>query len=575
MTSEEAVAQIKERLPIDQVVGRYVPLKKAGRTLKGLCPFHGEKTPSFTVNVERGIYKCFGCGRGGDIFAFVMEHEGLTFPEALRLLADQAGVQLPEQLGSGAGSGKRKILEINDRLAAFWHRYLLHVKGQDALEYLTGRGLTKATLEQFQIGYAPFGDTTATTLQKAGYSRRDVEDAGDPTKFRDRIVFPICDVTGRTVGFTGRILERKDDPARPGSRGPKYWNTPETPAFTKSKTVYALHLAKRAIQDADYAILAEGQMDVALLHQGGYPQAVASSGTALTREQLQLIGRFSRTIVIAYDGDKAGQEAAEKAIHLCLEEDLAPIVVPLPPGNDPADLITKNPEAWKQVWESRKPAFAWLMDRYATSVDDPAAKRRAAETLIGWLARYQSQTEVDGWFAPLAARLKTAEENVRTAYARLSKREAPAGRIEQLSTAGASQDVLANLIVALLTVSPDALPAIQANLKALPTSPAWLGEHREGLLASKGSAETYFGTLPEEARTKLSLQAEELLQATYPEQELSAGWVVTELHLLLQRLRAQSTEQTKVNLAAAIAQAQATGDHAKVQELLKELTSQL
>lgn len=575
MTTEEAVAQIKERLPVDQVVGRYVPLKRAGRTLKGLCPFHGEKTPSFTVNVERGIYKCFGCGRGGDIFAFVMEHEGLTFPEALRLLADQAGVQLPEQLGSAGGSGKRRILEINDRLAAFWHRYLLHEKGRDALDYLIHRGLTQETLANFSIGYAPFGDTTASTLTKAGYSRRDIEEAGDPTKFRDRIVFPICDVTGRTVGFTGRILERKDDPTRPGTRGPKYWNTPETAAFVKSKTVFALHMAKRAIQDADYAILAEGQMDVVLLHQGGFPQAVASSGTALTAEQLRLIGRFSRTIAIAYDGDGAGQDATEKAIALCLEEDLAPLVVPLPAGKDPADLITKDPASWKSAWEQRQPAFAWLMDRHAVSVDDPAKKRRAAEVLIGWLARYQSQTEVDGWFAPLAARLKTAEENVRSAYARVSKREAPTGRVEQLSPQTANQTTLANLIVALLTVSPEALPAVQANLKALPSAPGWLGEHREGFLHAKGTADTYLETLGEEARTALSLQAEELLHATYPEQELTPGWVVTELHLLVQRLRAQTTEQTKASLAAAIAGAQAAGDHSKVQELLKQLTRQL
>ncbi|MCC2631957.1 MAG: dnaG, partial [Patescibacteria group bacterium] len=338
--------EIKARLPIEQVVGSYIPLKKAGRIYKANCPFHGEKTPSFTVSPDRGIYKCFGCGEGGDIFDFVMKLDGLSFPEALELLAERAGVKLEERKPSSdnshgpamAASGKQRLFQLNAFTAKLWHTLLMqHPKTEMARTYLHERGLQDETIAAFEIGYAPLGNVTSGELRKAGYANQEVAQAGDPSKFQDRIVFPIADITGKVIGFTGRLLELPDDPKNGTNRGPKYWNTPETPLFVKSRALYALHLAKKAIQSEDLVILAEGQMDVTMLHQAGFTHTVASSGTALTKEQIQMLGRFTTNIAFAYDQDKAGIDATKRGVELVLAAELNPFVIVVPHGKDPAD----------------------------------------------------------------------------------------------------------------------------------------------------------------------------------------------------------------------------------------------
>lgn len=577
--------EVKERLPIEQLVGSYVPLKKAGRIYKALCPFHSEKTPSFTVNPDRGIFKCFGCGKGGDIFDFVMEMEGLTFPEALKLLADRAGVVMPEwkpaQGATAPGSvGKARLFEVNELTASLWHTILLsHAKAQPARDYLTGRGLSEESLRAFQIGYAPYGGVTGEALKRKGISPKEWQAAGDPTKFQDRITFPIADLTGKVVGFTGRLLDLRDDPKDSSSRGPKYWNTPETPVFIKSKTVYALHLAKHRMQKEGLAILAEGQMDVVALHQAGYTQAVASSGTALTTEQLKLISRFAPVIAFAYDGDNAGIEATKKGLELALEVGLTPYVIALPKGLDPADCLLKKPQVWEDAYNGRLPFMEWLMRQEVGNVKELTSeqKRAAALTMVQWLGKLINLTELDTWIPFVAARLQTDEKNIRLLYkSQFPNRQAAEQRQERVEQPQANTQNLGDTALAILIAYPEAYPAVrQKLLQSLKLiAPSELTAQFLPLLEQQKEEASMDEVLDKlfqgDARKALDLQVEELLRP-YGDIELTPSWAVTELSLILQRIRHEALAQAKQRLAEEIRHAQTLGDANKVRELFQEL----
>lgn len=573
------VEEIKGKLAIEEVVSAYVPLKKAGRIFKGLCPFHSEKTPSFNVNPERGIYKCFGCGEGGDIFEFVMKMEGLSFPETVRLLGERAGVQVPEwqaQDKTSAGPGKTKLFELNKTVANLWHTILTqHPKADVARTYLQKRGLTPETLERFQIGYAPPGTVTAQTLTSRGFTRAELSAAGDPNKFQDRIVFPIADITGRTVGFTGRLLEIPDDPTHTTNRGPKYWNTPETPLFIKSRTLYALHLAKLAMQEKQLVILAEGQMDVCMLHQFGYTHTVASSGTALTTEQLALLKRFVPAIAFAYDGDKAGREATKRGLELALAAELTPYVIVIPNGKDPAECLQKDPALWERAYSKRLFFMDWILQELLPDgVSGMAAEQRkkVARELLGWLHLLTDPTEKDSWGHKLAAHLQTDRENLRALYNRLfpgnNQPATPAPVVAPVQTKISLQET----ILALLFLYPETAPPLLDQLKALPAASDVFSTTLQPLLAADSSFESALTTLEDAARTQLNLGAEEVLQP-YAEVDLSTAWAITEMSLMLRRLRDESREATKHRIAEAIATAQTLGNTEEVKKLFQELQS--
>jgi DNA primase len=587
MNNQEAKEEIKAQLPVEQVVGGYLPLKKAGRIYKGLCPFHGEKTPSFTVSPDRGIYKCFGCGEGGDIFDFVMKMEGLTFPEALKLLGDKAGIHIEEYSANkqdGAGSNKTRLFSLNSYIAKVWNTILTqHPKAEDARQYLYGRGLTPETITEFQIGYAPFGRVSNESLQKAKYSQSEIQQAGDPTKFQDRIVFPISDLMGKIVGFTGRLLELKNDPRASASRGPKYWNTPETPLFIKSRTVYALHLAKHAIQKEEVAILAEGQMDVIMLHQNGYKHAVASSGTALTGDQLKMIHRFAPTIAFAYDGDKAGIDATKRGIELALEADLVPQVILIPSGKDPAECLLNQPEEWKKAYENRLSYRDWLIDELYLSKETkplaPERKKYLAKELVSWISKVPDITEQADWFLRLSAKLETSEDNLRELFRRLHPNQKVSTSSETIQARPENKPAiggnLAETAIAILLTYPEAFPAINhqlASLRLVPATPVLqrilpLLESAPESVPLEGYLNQHFS---DEERKEYAILGEELLQP-YEGAEVSATWAATELTLILQRLRADAREQEKSRLAKAIKDAQELGNITRLKELFAEL----
>ena len=379
-------AEVKSKLSVVEVVGETVTLKKAGTTYKGLCPFHGEKTPSFVVTPVRESWHCFGCGLGGDIFSFVMQRDGATFPEALRTLAQRAGVEIDERT-KREDARKARLRQILDHAIAFYHAVLTSSKtGAAALEYVHGRGITDASIETFQLGWAPGGwDQMTRTLQ----SKRDVRPEelvevglaaprsngrqGVYDKFRNRVIFPIRDASGHATGLGGRLLE---------GEGPKYLNSAATPLFDKSRTLYLIDKAKGPIRrTGGQAVIVEGYTDALMAHQAGFDNVVASLGTALTPGQVALLTRYADRIVLAYDVDAAGEKAGTLGIQALaglvgqLQSDSSGVkledvrVARLPDGKDPDEVVRESPEAWTAAIAAAKPLVEYLIGHHAARFD--------------------------------------------------------------------------------------------------------------------------------------------------------------------------------------------------------------
>ena len=349
--------QIKERLSIVDVVGSYIAVERSGTNFKAKCPFHNEKTASFFISPERNSYYCFGCNVKGDIFSFVQEFESLDFAGALKVLAERAGVPLSDVANRDSLKEKNEndiLFKAMEEATIFFQKNL--ASSNDSLVYLKKRGLKIEMVRDWKIGLAPSDwRVLKSHLLGKGYFEKDIlkaglikqGDQGSYDRFRGRIMFPIFDTSGRTIAFSGRILKDTE-------HEPKYLNSPETPLFTKSKVLYGLHKAKSAIREKGYAVLVEGQMDLLMSHQALFANTVASSGTALTSEHVDLIKRLTDSLVIAYDSDSAGQNASFKAWQLALGSGLQIKVALLPSGYDPAQAVLENPSLWKDAVEQAK-----------------------------------------------------------------------------------------------------------------------------------------------------------------------------------------------------------------------------
>jgi DNA primase len=385
-------AEVKSKLSVVDVVGETVQLKKAGSTYKGLCPFHGEKTPSFTVTPARDSWKCFGCGEGGDIFSFVMKRDGVGFPEALKVLAGKAGVELDERT-TREDARKARLRDVTESAIAFYHAVLTGSKtGQPALDYLRGRGFTDATIAAAQLGYAPGGwDTLARTLAskrqvrpdelvEAGLAQpRQSARGGVYDRFRERVIFPIRDMNGSAVGLGGRIMPAAADDGR--DHGPKYLNSPATPLFDKSRTLYLIDRAKGPIRKSGQAVIVEGYTDALMAHQAGFDNVVASLGTALTPGQVALLTRYASRIALAYDVDAAGEKAGTLGVTALagligqLQADTSGVkledvrVARLPDGKDPDEVVRESPAAWEAAVAKAKPLVEYLIDHHAGRFD--------------------------------------------------------------------------------------------------------------------------------------------------------------------------------------------------------------
>ncbi len=350
--SEDFLNEIAERNEIEDVVGSYVRLeKRSGQNLFGLCPFHSEKTASFSVSPSKQIYYCFGCGKGGGVINFVMEIEGMNFPEAVEFLANRAGIKMPEEETDPFSQKRSRMLALNKAAARFFYDSLHTPAGQKAQAYLEARKLSAATAKNFGLGFAPdTWDSLKNAMNAAGWSDLDLFDAGLVKRgknggfydaFRNRLMFPVIDVRGNVIGFSGRIL---------GDGEPKYLNTPETRVFDKGSNLFGLNLAKKS--RLGYLILVEGNVDVVMLHQAGFDCAVASLGTSLTAEQARLISRYTNEVVLAYDSDAAGQKASQRAIGLFEKLDVKTKVLRMDGAKDPDEYIkAKGADAFRSLVE--------------------------------------------------------------------------------------------------------------------------------------------------------------------------------------------------------------------------------
>jgi DNA primase len=428
-------AEVKSRLLVADVVGETVALKKAGTTLKGLCPFHGEKTPSFVVTPARETWKCFGCGKGGDIFSFVMERDGLSFPEALRVLAAKAGVELDDRTRRD-DARKARLREVLDTAIVFYHTVLTASKtGAPALDYLRGRGFSDETISKFQLGYAPGGwDVMARRLiDKRQMRPEELAEVGLTTvgrrgpidRFRERVIFPIRDANGNAVGLGGRLMpgvvEGRD-------RGPKYLNSPATPLFDKSRTLYLIDRAKGAIRRGGQAVLVEGYTDALMAHQAGFDNVVASLGTALTPGQVAVLTRYGKRIALAYDVDPAGQSAGTFGVTeltaLISEVQASGTVgltdvgvVRMPEGKDPDEVIRDTPSVWSDAVAHPLGIIDYLIDANASRVDVRTAdgRRRLVESVVPALRRVADPIVRDGAIRRLAQRAAVDDELIREA----------------------------------------------------------------------------------------------------------------------------------------------------------------
>ncbi len=406
---------IKEKINIIDLISEYLPLKKAGVNFKANCPFHSEKTPSFVVSPERQIWHCFGCQKGGDIFKFLMEKEGLEFKEALEILAKKAGVALKKVIGAKKDS-KERLLEINLKAQEFFHYILTrHLLGKKALEYLHERGLTEETIKEFGIGYAPNSwDSLTKFLIKRGFSTQELVDSGlgvasrNPyDRFRGRITFPLIDTKGQVIGFSGRVLYQAE---------PKYINSPQTPLFDKSRYLFAMNLAKSEIRAKNEAILVEGEMDVILSHQVGIKNVVASKGTALTEGQIDLLKKYTDTISLCFDTDLAGDAAARRGIEIADKAGLNIKVITVTGGKDPAEVALKDPNIWQKSITEATPIYDYYLfsasKRYDTKKSEDL--RKISQELIPIWAKISDDLIRESYIHKLSAMLQTEESVLRT-----------------------------------------------------------------------------------------------------------------------------------------------------------------
>lgn len=403
----DAVEEIKGRLNIEDVVGEYVALKRAGRNFKGLSPFGDEKTPSFIVSPEKQIWHDFSSGKGGNLFSFVMEMEGLDFKGALELLARKAGVDLEQFKSRGGGNteAKERLRKALALAAKFYQ--VQFSRNKTALDYiLRERGYTKDTAIKFALGYSPHNGTalydfmkknefTDEELKKAGLVTKRYNGIGD--MFRGRLMVPLQDVSGSVIGFTARLLEDIPD-------SPKYINTPATLLYDKSRHVYGLHLAKDQIRRSGFAVLVEGNLDVIASHQAGVTNVVATAGTALTEAHLKTIGRFAGDIRLCFDADKAGITATERSIPIASKVGVSLHIVTLSEGKDPDELIKANPESWQKAIDKRQYAIDWLIARYKQQTDltSGQGKKQFSDKLLPTVRALKDPVEQDHYLRQIA-----------------------------------------------------------------------------------------------------------------------------------------------------------------------------
>jgi DNA primase len=466
------ITEVKQKLDIVDFVSEYVTLQKAGRNFKGLCPFHTEKHPSFFVFPEQQSWHCFGaCGTGGDIFSFIMKKEGIDFGQALRLLAQRGGITLgPLETRSKAEDEKKeRLFQINEAAAEYYHHLLLSTKtGEAARSYLARRKVTPETIKEFRLGFSPNAwETIKNYLQGKGYTEKELiesgliiekEEGGSYDRFRNRLMYPICDTQGQVTGFGARVL---DDSL------PKYINSAQTPIFDKSSSLYAIDKAKSTIRKKNLAIIVEGYMDVLTAHQHGWQNVVGSMGTSLTEKQVEGIKRLTSNITLALDADLAGEEATLRGKAILASSNAEANVILLPPGKDPDEVIGEDLGLWQKLVEQAMPIMDFAFQSVISKVDINRARDKslAVQKLLPSIYEIKDPVQQSHYLKKLASELKIEESAIRAAL-----RESKAGRRRPQLSRAAEQSRLAGQFVsspieedclALLLQYPELRPSAQ------------------------------------------------------------------------------------------------------------------
>jgi DNA primase len=565
----DQVNEIKEKNDIVDVVSSYIDLKKAGINYKASCPFHKEKDPSFMVNPERQIYKCFGCGEGGDVIDFIENIEGVEFPDALKILADRAGVKL-KQIDREEFRESKDLYATNE-LSADFYAYILKNQeaGEKALSYLKDqRGLDLKSIDKFKLGYAPKSWQSLTKfLKKKGHSQDNIIKAGLAIegkndsiydRFRGRIMIPIFNPAGRIVGFSSRILPEYDD----GKMG-KYINSPETQVFNKSKILYGKNFANKSIREKNQAILVEGQFDVISSHINGFKNTVASSGTALTQEQINLIARIAETIIFAFDKDSAGGEATKKGIDLALMANLE-VKIALIPGKfkDVDEVVQANPDLWQKALEDSKEIIAYYFSQTIPKDSNNLSanqKRKIAKILIKQISKTEDPIVQGDWIQKLSEKLEIDQDFL---YQALDKYSADDSREsqDQLSSKSTNLDKEERFLGLIMTFE-DIFDKIKSKfdpslLKNKKLSQLYTKVEEEGLNNLKGSQKKLADRL--------------ILEVENDYEEEDEATALEEIKQVIAKIKSYDKEEIKTSFARKIKEAEQAGDIKKVKELIKK-----
>ncbi len=576
----DQIEEVRNKTDIVQLISEAVSLKKAGRNFRGLCPFHDEKTPSFMVSPERQMWKCFGCGKGGDVFKFVMERERLEFGEALRLLADRAGIELKQYRPNPQEKLKEKLLEIN-HLASEYYHYLLteHKSGKEALDYLLKRGVTKSSIATFKLGFAPsaWGSLERYLVGKKKYSNEDMEAAGLGIKgqkgyydrFRGRVIFPLFDVRGRVVGFSGRVLD-------PDAKEAKYVNSPETMLYHKSDILYGMETTKEAIKKANKAVVVEGELDMISSYQAGVTNVVAIKGSALTESQLDLLKRFCDNLILSLDMDTAGDAANRRGIELAENKGLNVRVIRLQFGKDPDECARHSAKMWHDSVKAAVPVYDFYIEssvrRFGT--DTPEGKRQISDELSPILAKISNSVILSHYLKKLAQILGVSEEAVSE---EVTKGQRLGERVKSVKPAAAPplpesrQERFEQYLLSLV------LPLGESALEPLTRlEPAWLDNSASAQAVMKLKAwlkgnkkpdiNKFVATLPEELVAAVDqAYLTDLKDLNDDEQALTDEAIKTVYELKQMAVKAKLNQ-----LSEAIKQAEADRDKEKVRKLQRQ-----
>src|SRR5438105_3791452 len=600
---QDAVQAVKDRLDLVELVSEQWRLQKAGRDLKGLCPFHAEKTPSFYVSPEKQLWHCYGCQKGGDHFTFIQDIEHLDFRGALRLLAEKTGVVLEESPGAGRQRElKRTIHRLNGMAAQYYHHILLeNPAGRTALIQLESRGVTRQSMAEFMLGFAPAGqhrDNLVRFLRKHGVSDREMVEAGLATKleggdlwerFRQRIMIPMHDEHGELVGFGGRVI---DD-----SQQPKYLNTSQTALYDKGRTLFNLFRARKPIHEQKHAVLMEGYFDAITAWQAGVTNVVTTSGTALTEHQVRLLKRETQELLLAFDRDDAGMNATQRAIELASKSSIYIKVVRVPQGKDPDDYLRANPDGWAALREHALPEWEYMLRQALEGLDLTEAedRRRGAEAVIPVLAKIPEASVLEIYAQQAAARLRIESpallrdvqslQSGRTPPPRSSPSRGEGGtasprRGEAAAGAGLSNSPVGKTsqtkdegyLLGLLVSRPDLIVQMAAELQAIEFSSPGYG----GVFERLGKMVTADpGVLPLDRLSEFPAEEQRLLAraalAHYPElEEGSEAALSQSLAQIKQTLRINACQRRLKAVEAELRAARTSGDESRLVTLMEE-----